>query len=1075
MRRNIIMCKKSFLLISLVLVLALASITYGDYVISNFEDPNDPNDGWAKDDPNNPNITLSLSQIGADGNSLKIADTTGGGAERAITYSLVANNEVNEFREHTKVSLDVTRLADEWGGQWGGWNEPHTAFTGYCEFHMIIEAGRDVNDADGPPWSGGWNLLSQRANWGSWNGDDPINFTYDYSTLLNQIDFNNLGYLGFVLQTNWGNYAIGTGGIYYLDNVQLVDEGMAYSPNPVDHTPDMEMDPNLSWTPGAYADTHDVYFGTSFNDVNDANRASHPGLLCYSEGQEPNYYDPGTLELYTTYYWRIDEVNGLDICKGEVWDFMTAYSGMGVVIGDWENGTNGWKATWQGDTTFSYSTKGGTVTLGNYSLGVQTVKLADEDPGYWIIKRDGVLDLTDMKLQVDVTLLASEWNNEEVIVESLVVQSDLPHTWSAYTPTAIDRNTGEPVSSFFMTWKSARGNAYRTYTFDFSDYSDWADASEMTILLALLNGTQGLGNFYLDNARLLNVHLAGNLLPAHLQGNVKKTPTLKWTAGKDATTHDVYLGTDETAVTNATRGDPQGVLKSEGQTELTYAPGLLEKDKTYYWRIDEWGATGSPWIGAIWSFTTAEFEVVDDFEDYNDVNIISDTWIKGGGGTVGYPNYNYSEITIIHEGLQSMPFDYNNIPSPYYSEACAVTVGPNSLVDFNDDWTAFGVKSLELWVRGWPATVGSFTGSDPYTITASGEDIWDVPDLRGTGYHDEFHYAYEKVTAAASGIPPLPGSGAPTINNGVRIVAKVESVGPTDPWAKAGVMIRYSLDPNSTHGFMCITPDPCNGAFFEYRLAKGGLSGPDTGGNVPDINAPYWVALDLDIDYGTIKAYRSPDNSTWTYIEFAHSFDPPMEDLPVYVGLAVTAHNTAATCTAEFSNVTITAGAAGTWKNQDIGIKSNVAAPLYVTLQDDGSVGGDTATVTHTDPNIVLQNTWQAWDIALNDFEVNNPSLNLEKIKKITLGVGPADPCGTGTLYFDDIRLYPPRCMPGRTPDFDGDDCFVDCNDLRVLADNWLSSPADPNIDLSKDGKINFEEFAILASEWFEAALWPYY
>ncbi|GAH79671.1 unnamed protein product, partial [marine sediment metagenome] len=249
----------------------------------------------------------------------------------------------------------------------------------------------------------------------------------------------------------------------------------------------------------------------------------------------------------------------------------------------------------------------------------------------------------------------------------------------------------------------------------------------------------------------------------------------------------------------------------------------------------------------------------------------------------------------------------------------------------------------------------------------------------------------------------------------------------------------------------------------------------DTGGNVPDINAPYWVALDLDIDYGTIKAYRSPDNSTWTYIEFAHSFDPPMEDLPVYVGLAVTAHNTAATCTAEFSNVTITAGAAGTWKNQDIGIKSNVAAPLYVTLQDDESVGGDTATVTHTDPNIVLQNTWQAWDIALNDFKDDNPSLNLEKIKKITLGVGPADPCGTGTLYFDDIRLYPPRCMPNLTPDFDGDDCFVDYNDLRVLADNWLSSPADPNIDLSKDGKINFEEFAILASEWFEAALWPYY
>ncbi|MBA7708535.1 hypothetical protein ES703_117437 [subsurface metagenome] len=114
------MCKKSFLLISLVLVLSLASITYGDYVISDFNNPNDPNDGWALVDPNNPNIIVTNVDIG-DGNSLQITDTTGGGAELAITYSLVAHvNDVNEFRKHTKVSLDLTRLASEWGGQWGG-------------------------------------------------------------------------------------------------------------------------------------------------------------------------------------------------------------------------------------------------------------------------------------------------------------------------------------------------------------------------------------------------------------------------------------------------------------------------------------------------------------------------------------------------------------------------------------------------------------------------------------------------------------------------------------------------------------------------------------------------------------------------------------------------------------------------------------------------------------------------------------------------------------------------------------------------------------------------------------------
>ena len=99
--------------------------------------------------------------------------------------------------------------------------------------------------------------------------------------------------------------------------------------------------------------------------------------------------------------------------------------------------------------------------------------------------------------------------------------------------------------------------------------------------------------------------------------------------------------------------------------------------------------------------------------------------------------------------------------------------------------------------------------------------------------------------------------------------------------------------------------------------------------------------------------------------------------------------------------------------------------------------------------------------------------VDLTKIKKITLGVGSATPNGTGTLYFDDIRLYPPRCMPNRTPDFNGD-CFVDYDDLQILASNWLSSTADPNIDLNKDNQINFKDYAILASQWLSAALWPY-
>ncbi len=103
---------------------------------------------------------------------------------------------------------------------------------------------------------------------------------------------------------------------------------LAWNPSPSDGvTVEWTPGPTLSWSPGRYWASHDVYFGTDEDDVNDANRANHPGLLYYSENQESNSYGPIEVELDTTYYWRIDEAN--DACtpylwKGDVWAFTVA-------------------------------------------------------------------------------------------------------------------------------------------------------------------------------------------------------------------------------------------------------------------------------------------------------------------------------------------------------------------------------------------------------------------------------------------------------------------------------------------------------------------------------------------------------------------------------------------------------------------------------------------------------------------------------------------------------------------------------------------------------------------------------
>ena len=96
------------------------------------------------------------------------------------------------------------------------------------------------------------------------------------------------------------------------------------NPNPMDGKEDVPFDTELAWSAGFYAVTHDVYIGTTFDDVNDASRAN-PGDVLVSQGQAATTYAPPShFELGQMYYWRIDEVNAAPdntIYTGTVWNF----------------------------------------------------------------------------------------------------------------------------------------------------------------------------------------------------------------------------------------------------------------------------------------------------------------------------------------------------------------------------------------------------------------------------------------------------------------------------------------------------------------------------------------------------------------------------------------------------------------------------------------------------------------------------------------------------------------------------------------------------------------------------------
>jgi len=249
--------------------------------------------------------------------------------------------------------------------------------------------------------------------------------------------------------------------------------------------------------------------------------------------------------------------------------------------------------------------------------------------------------------------------------------------------------------------------------------------SDTTLLLSHRAGASG-GEYYgglLDDIRIYDhilseAEIKALAVPPRFTARDPSPPdgavhedmcvTLSWSSGDFAASHDVYLGDNFDDVNNRTSGTFRGNQTSTsliiGFPGYPYPEGLVS-GTTYYWRTDEVNETepNSPWKGSLWSFTTANFLVVDDFESYNDIdppdpesNRIFEAWLDGyeiptNGALVGNELPPYAEQSIVHSGIQSMPYFYDN--SVGYSEATLTLTYPR-------DWTENGVNTLTIWFRG---------------------------------------------------------------------------------------------------------------------------------------------------------------------------------------------------------------------------------------------------------------------------------------------------------------------------------------------------------------------------------------
>ncbi|MCX5645797.1 MAG: discoidin domain-containing protein [Phycisphaerae bacterium] len=647
-----------------------------------------------------------------------------------------------------------------------------------------------------------------------------------------------------------GNYNIGYGGYWepeqfqgLLDDVRIYNHALtpkevqdamkgagpelAGDPDPKDKATDVPADAVLAWKAGKVAGSHDVYLGTSFNDVNNAGRAQPAGVLA-SQGQTDAQYDPDGLLTYgQIYYWRIDEVNAAPdntIFKGGIWSFTVesyAYPIMGVTA------TASSAAAGMGPEK---TIDGSGLTGDLHGTEGTTMWLTGGAKPNWIqYQFDKVYKLNDLKV----------WNSNQLIegflgfgAKDVTIETSADGTtWTALANVPeFARATGLPGYAANTTVNL--GGVMAQYV-KLTINSNWGGMAPQTGL---------------SEVRFSYVPVQARApQPATAATGIAVDPTLNWRPGREAGSHQVFFGTDPNAVAN-------GTATAQTVTDHAFTPGSLNYGTTYYWKVDEVNTVTYP--GDVWSFTTAAYGVVDDFESYSDTdNRIYDTWIDGltdgkSGSQVGYDAAPFAETTIVHGGTESMPLKYDNTAKFSFSEAVRT-------FDPAQDWTASGVKSLSLWFRGVTGNGGQLYVKINSTRVLYDGDAADLTQAMWQVWNIDLSKA-DKVNSVRSLTIGIEGAGVKgtLYIDDIRLYPKApELIVPIQP-NQTNLVARYTFDGNLKDSVGSHHGTAFGDAKVTTDAARGQVLAVD--GNGDGVDVPY--SADLNPPAFTVSLWANPSS-----------------------------------------------------------------------------------------------------------------------------------------------------------------------------------------------------------------------
>jgi hypothetical protein len=410
----------------------------------------------------------------------------------------------------------------------------------------------------------------------------------------------------FKLNSNYGGCNYGLSEIQFFKKMA---NGIS-SPNPPNNGVDAAQIEYLTWTPGENSASYDVYFGTVEADVNDANQNSPQ----FKGNQTCTNFDPGSMEPNTTYYWRIDEYIGQNITpsKGDLWRFTTNDhidpSAWIATASDTYSVGNAYRIP---DLAIDGSGMNGNSHAADTAENQMWMSDANNPSSKWF-----KINLTTSCLLDSMKIWNFNWKDSIDCTNRGCKDVDVYYSNDVNDP--CDPNKTPENWTLLESRRLTRASGRSDY--GTNDQNSMPDKIDFNNILARWVALK-IKNNYLSGSHnttyysgLSEIRLYESLVipgkacgpnPPNSAVDAYLEQDLSWIAAENAdANYYVYFGDNEANVAGA---DQTSQLLNDC-SGTTFNPGIMEPNKTYYWRVDARhqidANTTYTTKGDVWRFTT---------------------------------------------------------------------------------------------------------------------------------------------------------------------------------------------------------------------------------------------------------------------------------------------------------------------------------------------------------------------------------------------------------------------------------------------------------------------------------------